>query len=205
MASTGAVRRLSKEYADMLKNPTPHVEAHPEPNNILTWYFVIEGPQDSCYENGLYLGRIRFPENYPFKPPSFFMLTPSGRFETETSICLSYSAHHADTWSPVWSIGKMIQGLLSFMLEEEKALGTMVTDEKTKRILASTSVEFNLGHPVFKRLFPKRAEALAEKLSLSRSAILKQQPQTTTTSNNTNNNSSKALTSASEPASPVKK
>jgi ubiquitin-conjugating enzyme E2 J2 len=164
MASTQAVRRLQKEYSDMLKNPTPHVEAHPESSNILVWYFVIEGPPDSFYEGGEYLGRIQLPNDFPFKAPQFYLITPSGRFQTETSICLSYSAHHQDTWSPMWTIDKMVQGLLSFMLEDAKALGTMETDEKTKRALAKQSLEFNLSHPKFSQLFPKRVERVVEKL-----------------------------------------
>ena len=31
---------------------------------------------------GRYHGKIVFPNEYPFKPPSIFMLTPNGRFET---------------------------------------------------------------------------------------------------------------------------
>lgn len=189
MASTVAVRRLSKEYADMLKNPTPHIEAHPEPNNILTWYFVFEGPLDSFYQGGEYLGRIQFANNHPLAPPTLYISTPSGRFQTETSICLSFSVHHPDQWSPVWTVPKMIQGLVSFMLEEQKALGTMETDESTKRILAAKSIEFNLQHPAFQRLFPKRVEALVEKLGVSRSTLLKRRG-----SENPNNNS-KALAS----------
>lgn len=163
MASTQAVRRLQKELVDMQKNPTPLIEALPDHNNILTWYFIIDGPPDSFYEGGEFLGRIQFPSNYPFAPPEFYFATPTGRFQTDTSICLSYSAHHKDTWSPMWTTPKMLQGLLSFMLESAKALGTMETDEKTKRILAKKSLEFNVRNPKYAQLFPQRmASALAK-------------------------------------------
>ena len=148
----------------MQKNPTPHIEALPEPNNILTWYFIIDAPEKTFYEDGEYLGRIQFPSNYPFAPPEFYFATPSGRFQTDTSLCLSYSAHHKDTWSPMWTIPKMLTGLVSFMLEEAKALGTMETDEKTKRILAKKSLEFNIRNPKYVQLFPKRMEAALKKL-----------------------------------------
>lgn len=36
----------------------------------------------SCMQGGLYHGRILLPPEYPFKPPSFLLLTPNGRFET---------------------------------------------------------------------------------------------------------------------------
>ena len=31
---------------------------------------------------GRYHGKVVFPNEYPFKPPSIYMLTPNGRFET---------------------------------------------------------------------------------------------------------------------------
>ena len=33
-------------------------------------------------QGGVYHGRILLPPEYPFKPPAFMMLTPSGRFQT---------------------------------------------------------------------------------------------------------------------------
>jgi hypothetical protein len=35
-------------------------------------------------QGGMYHGRILLPADYPFKPPSFMMLSPSGRFEVMT-------------------------------------------------------------------------------------------------------------------------
>lgn len=37
-----------------------------------------QGIQGSDYEHGVYLGKISFPETYPFKPPSISIFTPSG-------------------------------------------------------------------------------------------------------------------------------
>ena len=36
--------------------------------------------------------------DYPFKPPSLLMVTPSGRFETGVRLCLSMSDFHPETW-----------------------------------------------------------------------------------------------------------
>lgn len=40
--------------------------------------YVLEGQDDTPYEGGYYHGKIIFPPQYPFKPPSILMLTPSG-------------------------------------------------------------------------------------------------------------------------------
>ena len=42
----------------------------------------FEHRKGALRQGGLYHGRILLPPEYPFKPPSFLMLTPNGRFET---------------------------------------------------------------------------------------------------------------------------
>ena len=65
---------------------------------------------------GFYLGKLVFPKDYPFKPPRIMMITPNGRFQTNTRLCLSISDFHPDTWNPAWSVATILTGLLSFMV-----------------------------------------------------------------------------------------
>lgn len=44
------------------------------------------------------------------------MITPTGRFKTNTRLCLSISDFHPDTWNPAWSVSTILTGLLSFMV-----------------------------------------------------------------------------------------
>ena len=62
------------------------------------------------------LGKLVFPKDYPFKPPSIRMLTPNGRFQIDTRLCLSMSDFHPGTWNPSWSVATILNGLLSFMV-----------------------------------------------------------------------------------------
>jgi ubiquitin-protein ligase len=48
-------------------------------------------------------------QEYPFKPPSIRMLTPSGRFEPNQRICLSMSDFHPETWNCMWSVSSILQ------------------------------------------------------------------------------------------------
>ena len=59
----------------------------PPPHNQIT---------GTAFEGGIYHGRILLPVEYPFKPPNFMLLTPNGRFETLTKICLSITSYHAE-------------------------------------------------------------------------------------------------------------
>ena len=106
--------RLKKEYKKLQKNPVDQIRAHPLENNLLEWHYVLDGPAGSPYEGGYYHGLLRFPPEYPFKPPSILMYTPSGRFETNVRICLSMSDFHPESWNPMWSVSSILSGLLSF-------------------------------------------------------------------------------------------
>ncbi|KAL3622691.1 Ubiquitin-conjugating enzyme E2 32 [Castilleja foliolosa] len=88
----------------MQSNPSDDFMSLPLEENIFEWQFAIRGPRDSEFEGGIYHGRIQLPAEYPFKPPSFMLLTPNGRFETQTKICLSISNHHPEHWQPSWSV-----------------------------------------------------------------------------------------------------
>ena len=76
---------------------------------------MLQGPPDSPYEGGLYHGKVKFPDEYPFKPPSIFMLTPNGRFETGRRLCLSMSDFHPETWVPAWSVATILNGIQTLL------------------------------------------------------------------------------------------
>jgi len=86
----------------------------------------VTGPKDSPYVGGYYHGKLVFPPEFPFKPPSIYMNTPNGRFKTHTRLCLSISDYHPDTWNPAWSVATILTGLLSFMLEKSPTLGKYI-------------------------------------------------------------------------------
>lgn len=52
-------------------------------------------------------GKLKFPDDFPFRPPSIFMITPNGRFETNRRLCLSISDFHPETWVPTWSVSQV--------------------------------------------------------------------------------------------------
>ncbi|KAG1681148.1 hypothetical protein FOA52_015591 [Chlamydomonas sp. UWO 241] len=100
---------------EMCRDDSCDVIAEALQSDIFEWHFVFRGPPDTEFEGGVYHGRILLPSEYPFKPPSFMMLTPSGRFEVMTKICLSISSHHPEHWQPSWSIRTALTALIAFM------------------------------------------------------------------------------------------
>lgn len=101
----------SDTTAFSLQEPVPHIQAHPVPSNLLEWHFVLEGAKGTDFEGGWYHGKLVFPPNYPFKPPSISIFTPNGRFAVNTKLCLSITDYHPESWNPMWSVS--IRSLLA--------------------------------------------------------------------------------------------
>lgn len=115
MAASVGVKRLTKEYEKLLKEPIDNIIARPDNSNILQWHFIITGAKDTPFEGGQYYGLLIFPKEYPMKPPEIRMVTPNGRFQPNQALCLNISSFHPETWNPLFSVGSIIVGLYSIM------------------------------------------------------------------------------------------
>jgi len=104
-----------QEMREFSQDESPDLMAEALEDNIFEWHFIVRGAADSEFEGGLYHGRILLPPEYPFKPPSFLLLTPNGRFETGQKVCLSISSHHPEHWQPSWSVRTALVALVAFM------------------------------------------------------------------------------------------
>ncbi|KAG2239101.1 hypothetical protein Bca4012_023869 [Brassica carinata] len=137
-----AVKRILQEVKEMQANPSDDFMSLPLEENIFEWQFAIRGPSETEFEGGIYHGRIQLPSDYPFKPPSFLLLTPSGRFETNTKICLSISNYHPEHWQPSWSVRTALVALIAFMPSNPSgAIGSVDYPKEERRALATKSRE----------------------------------------------------------------
>ncbi|KAL2338959.1 hypothetical protein Fmac_013405 [Flemingia macrophylla] len=164
-----AVKRILQEVKEMQLNPSDDYMSLPLEENIFEWQFSIRGPRDSEFEGGIYHGRIQLPSEYPFKPPSFMLLTPNGRFETQTKICLSISNHHPEHWQPSWSVRTALVALIAFMpTSPNGALGSLDYKKEERRALAMKSREAapRFGTPERQRLIDEIHEYMLSKSSL---------------------------------------
>ncbi|ONK67593.1 uncharacterized protein A4U43_C05F1700 [Asparagus officinalis] len=137
-----AVKRILQEVKEMQSNPSDDFMSLPLEEDIFEWQFAIRGPRDTEFEGGIFHGRIQLPTEYPFKPPSFMLLTPNGRFETQTKICLSISNYHPEHWQPSWSVRTALVALIAFMPTiPGGALGSLDYSKEERRKLAIKSRE----------------------------------------------------------------
>lgn len=65
------------------------------------------------------------------------MLTPSGRFATDTKICLSISSFHPESWQPSWSVRSALIALIAFMQTSgDGAIGSIEVSPEIRRQMA---------------------------------------------------------------------
>ena len=142
--SSFSIRRLNKELESFIKDPSPEYTASPIKDDLYCWHFTIRGPSDTSFENGIYHGIIKLPFSYPNKPPNIMFLTPSGRFEVNSNICLSITKFHTEEWQSAWTIRSMLEAIIAFMPvhEDHDAIGAMDTSEEARKKYAIMSRNF---------------------------------------------------------------
>lgn len=75
MASTTAQRRLLQEYRALTNNPPEGITAGPiSEDDLLNWEALIQGPEGTPFEGGIFPAELKFPKDYPLAPPSMRFL-----------------------------------------------------------------------------------------------------------------------------------
>ncbi|KAL8278493.1 hypothetical protein RQP46_009183 [Phenoliferia psychrophenolica] len=148
---SAGVRRLLQEATELSQDDSTDYAAAPLESDLFTWHFTIRGPGGD-FEGGIYHGKMVLPAEYPFKPPEVstatiawrvYMLTPSGRFETNKKICLSISSFHPESWQPSWGIRTALIALMAFFSSDPKgAVGSLDAPPQERRRLAKCAREF---------------------------------------------------------------
>ena len=50
-----------------MEAPPPFIpEIYVDDGDITTWLFLMRGPPDTPYAGGFYVGKVRFPQDYPY-------------------------------------------------------------------------------------------------------------------------------------------
>lgn len=111
---TRAEKRLEQEHRNTRpdgNNPLPEgIVACPNDDNLLHWTATIKGPPDTPYELGLFKVELKYPDDYPFRPPEVHFLTEvyHPNITMMGKICLDILA---ERWSPSYTIATVLQQL----------------------------------------------------------------------------------------------
>lgn len=99
--SAVAQKRLFHEYKNLSTNPPDGITAGPvTEDDMFHWEALIQGPEGTPFEGGIFAAELKFPKDYPLSPPSMkfvgggiwhpngeFALFPARQEHTPTGLC----------------------------------------------------------------------------------------------------------------------
>ena len=112
-----ALRRLQRELTEIQQDPPVGCTAGPvKEEDMFLWEAMIFGPSDSPFAGGIFNLSIRFPSDYPFKPPIVTFKTKiyHPNINAAGGICLDILKNQ---WSPALSISKVLLSILSLLTD----------------------------------------------------------------------------------------
>jgi len=110
-------KRLTTEVSVMKGPHAPHnCSAGPVNGDLMNWAGQIIGPAGSPYEGGIFELTIKYPSQYPFRPPEIKFTTPvyHPNINQQGSICLDILK---DQWSPALTIDKVLLSICSLLTD----------------------------------------------------------------------------------------
>ncbi len=111
-----ALKRIQKELEEINDDPPSNCSAGPVGDDMFHWSSTIMGPDDSPYSGGIFFLNIRFPGDYPFKPPkiSFETRIYHCNISSNGIICLDILKDH---WSPALTLSKILLSISSLLTD----------------------------------------------------------------------------------------
>jgi len=107
-------KRINSELQELINSPPANCSAGPVNEDIYHWQATIMGPSKSPYEGGVFYLSIKFPKDYPFKPPKIIFLTKIYHCNINSggAICLDILK---EQWSPALTVSKVLLSICSLM------------------------------------------------------------------------------------------
>ncbi|KAL9127462.1 MAG: hypothetical protein Q9217_003662 [Psora testacea] len=114
MANSIASRRLFHEYKLLCTSPPDGITAGPiSEDDIFVWEALIQGPEGTPYEGGVYPAELKFPRDYPLSPPSMKFI---GEVWHPNDDPMHYEKA-SERWSPIQSVEKILISVMSMLAE----------------------------------------------------------------------------------------
>ncbi|KAI9807246.1 MAG: Ubiquitin-conjugating enzyme E2 7 [Sarcosagium campestre] len=130
MAAAMAQKRLLHEYRLLTTDTIPGILAGPkDESNLFEWEALLQGPEGTPFEGGIFPATLSFPKDYPLAPPVMKFtcdiwhpnVYPSGL------VCISILhapgddpnmyEHASERWSPIQSVEKILISVVSMLAE----------------------------------------------------------------------------------------
>merc|ERR1719316_2317896 len=82
----------------------------PAPEDLHFWRVLLEGPNDSPFQGGVFALNVQIPQNYPLRPPQITFETPIYHCNVSDSgqICMGILQ---DAWSPTLTVPRCLEAV----------------------------------------------------------------------------------------------
>ncbi|BBN06501.1 ubiquitin-conjugating enzyme E2 C [Marchantia polymorpha subsp. ruderalis] len=109
-------RRLQSELMSLMTCGDPGISAFPDGDNIFSWVGTIKGSKSTVYEGMSYKLTLKFPTDYPFKPPlvKFDTACFHPNVDQYGNICLDILQ---DKWSSAYDVRTILLSIQSLLGE----------------------------------------------------------------------------------------
>lgn len=127
--AASAVKALSLELKKLQNEPTEGFHITPNEDNLLIWTVGIFGPPNTIYQGGYFRAQIRFPNNYPYSPPTFKFLNKIWHPNVYDNGDLCISILHppvndpqsgelpSERWNPTQNVRTIMMSVISLLNE----------------------------------------------------------------------------------------
>jgi ubiquitin-conjugating enzyme E2 D/E len=124
-----ALKRILKEISDINKQADSGLSIFPTGDDAFNCQLSLLGPPGSVYESGVFFISIKYPKDYPFKPPKiyfetkiyhpniFFGINSYNSANLKGFVCCCVIPMIGDKWSPAHTTDKIIESLKSLLIE----------------------------------------------------------------------------------------
>jgi len=122
---------LARQLKQLQKNSDGFSVGLVDDKNLYEWQVIVEGPTDTLYEGGYFQANLKFPPEFPSKPPTMIFTTPGfwhPNVYKDGKVCISI-LHEAkedafnqresidEKWRPILSIEAVIVSVMSMLSE----------------------------------------------------------------------------------------
>lgn len=113
-----ALKRIHHELENFVKRPPDCGSAGPLADDPFHWQAALIAPQRSAYEGGVFFLDVRFPEDYPVRPPQVTFKTPIYHPNVSAEGEIGLELLH-DNWTPALTLEKVLLSLSALLAEPE--------------------------------------------------------------------------------------
>jgi len=162
----GCVKRILMELkqvasgaASVWMHSGEGIHIFPAPDNVKFWRALIEGPQGTPFEGGVFALSVVLPDSYPFNPPkvTFQTLVYHCNVSDAGSICLEILK---DRWNPALTVPKCLEAI-RMMLKDPN------TDDALRQWIAELTLAHEKSNGADTRYYDKAREATQRDASTS--------------------------------------